>query len=430
MLCKKCKTAVNEDDKVCKYCGNNLKKNNNIIIVIICLIVLAIIVAFYLQKNKKDNIIEVPSVTDTPTAEPSVEPTTDPGSLPTETPVVNETTKPSEEPIPSVEPDLTKSIEEVAAIVDNISKAADEYIEKYSEQISYLSKNGYLYELASKSYVKLADLLDLTEFNPENKDARALLLYLKPDDLQGIKDFHVKPSSEFEVFATYETKDGYFMSSTNNAGGIISKEDLEKVLDKYLINQGKIVQVLKKDADYNEIIEELKATTSETNGFDVRSINKNDKYCVAVVSPLGKATQINEFVLQKIEGKWKVVESNFETISKYRLEINKKLVDLDFDLLPEYNMSSYSKYIVTDFAQVIKVMKDEVKVITDADLPVVFSSGTDDFVYLEFTSGKKFVGGLSKENVWVMYPVQDYDQAFTIMTSIKEDAPTFILKQE
>lgn len=427
MLCKKCKTAVSEDDKVCKYCGNNLKKNNtNIIIGVICLVLLIAIIAFYLQKGK-DNIIEVPAITAIPTAESSVEPSTEP--QPTETTAPVEITPKPEEAIPSVEPDLTKTKEEVEKIVDDIAKASDEYVKKYSDQISYLSKNGYLFELASKSYVKLTDLLEVTQMNPENKDARALLLYLKPDDLQGIKEFYVKPSQEFEVFTAYETKEGYYMSSTNNAGGIISKEDLEKALDKYVITQGKITQVLKSDADYETIITVLKEISGETNGFDVRSINKNDKYCVAVVSPIGNPNQINEFVLQKIDNKWTMVIPNFETISKYRLEINKKLIDLDFALLPDYNLNTYIKYVVTDFEEVINVMKSS-NLISDADLPATFSSGTDDFAYLEFKSGKKFVGGLSKEKVWVMYPVTDYNEAFIIMTSIKEDAPTFILKQE
>ncbi|MDR2899687.1 MAG: hypothetical protein LBU94_05190 [Clostridiales bacterium] len=483
MKCKNCNTDINDGDNVCKNCGepvetkaadngdidavdmeepkeeepkvnedndrvitdvvnsdnNNYKGGGSLKYILIALAAIVIVLALvFMNDNNKttgqpsqssetpvENTEENTATPNEPVESPEGTITEDPETAePAETAEVTET----EAPTPSSDANLEMSMEDVWTMIDNVNENMAMFYEKYSPTVAYISKNGYLYDSPAENYVFIDELSDLTEVDEEYLDESLMFFFLRPADLSGFGDLRLSDSQELKIFTGYETKDGFAIAADKEQGGVISREDLKSVLDSYSWEHGDVRRIPFQTNEFESVIRELSAYNNEDEGFDVRFMERDDKYISVVASPKGEPDMLRQYILEDTGDILVVRMDSIESYPNYRVEINKVLPDFNQDLLPDYNLNTVMKYIQTDFQMVVDAML-EGGLITEDDLPVVFSTGTDDFSYIEFESGSRFVGHMEENNSWKMYPVEDYDTAVTLMDSLDKNAPMYILKQ-
>lgn len=422
MICKKCKTAVGENDNICQNCGNNLKKGRNMWIVAVILIIAALAVIYFVGKggngdNTPGDAIESPEPDFTP---PSSE---EPKQEETESPEPTE----SAEPVPSSEADLDRPIEETWEMIDNLIYSVSDYYKNYNETVSFVSKNGYLYDFPAKAYVFPEDLLDLTDMDPKYAEEGALFFFLRPADLKGYGDLRVSDSDELEIFVGYETSEGYAISSESEPGGIIPNKDLKAVLEKYQWEHGSQKKYDKDSDELIKIIDAINRYDDSQKAYDIRRIKADDKYISIVLSEKGQSSALKHYIIEFSGDVYNVILSGIEAETTSEVYVNRSLPDFNMSLLPEYSVSTVSRYLKSDFQNIVEVMRQN-ELIEESDLPLLFSSGTDEFLYFEFTSGKFFIGYFENDT-WQLYLVNGYDDAKNFMESIVNKPPLFILKE-
>lgn len=420
MLCKKCKTAVSDIDTVCGYCGSDMThKRDRIVLLIVFFSIVTFLVTYLIyagnQTGQPENLTPGAAA---PEPNPDIAP-------PTSTPEPVKT----EEPTPTSSPDMEKTQGQVMAMLNEVLLAVNQFYEDYSPSVAYISKNGYLYDLPGKAYVKIHEVAELMGLGPEYSERNILFFYMKPSDLKGISGFSVNDDSGLVIFAAYETKDGYYMTaSLQSNSGLISRTELQRILEKYKSEHGPIIRYPADSEDFSSIVSEIGAYNNFNSGYDVRYMAGDDKYAVAVVSPVGSPEVIEEYVLMDRDGEWKICVSNFEDFERYKVDVNRLLPDLNLSLLPDYDMHNYIYRMRNNFAEVINAMKSS-GMISDRDGVASFASGTAEFVYLEFQSNVKFIGHLNADNVWVMFAISDYHEGEAVLRSITKNPPLFIMKQ-
>jgi len=413
MLCKKCNTAIPDNDYSCNYCGAKTGNRRNGILAVCALILSAGIIfgtyAYYSSQAQDIFILEETSPPSDVTSPP-----------PTRAPAENE------EQVPSFTPDYTKTMDEIRHLVDSVAKAAMNFYNEFSSFGTYVTKYGYFFEYSSNNFIKTEDLV-ITDLDPNYAGESVLILYLRPSDLSGYRQLNVKPSDKLEIFAAYETKEGFVIASVNNPGGILPREELHKVLEKYNYVHGEPRVVPYGGADYQQIMEALAKQAGVEANPDIRYLRQDDKYAVAIVSPRDDSTDVNQFVLEKTSGKWNVVIYNYENYDMHKAVINARLVDINLELIPHDDLTVLRKYFRRSYTDVIGTMKMNAFIL-DEDGAAVYQAGTNNFCYLVFESGKRFLGHLNND-AWVLYKIDSYEQAVEIMYSLQKWPPLVILKQ-
>jgi len=413
MLCKKCKTAVFDEDDKCGFCGADLKKQRRKkilpMLVLVCIVAGLIIFISCISKRSSatsnEPVETVAAQQEKETAEPVAELVDD------------------YEPAPTTSPDTSKTNEEVDVMLKESLEGIKLFYESYSPSINYISKNGYLYDIPGKAYVKINELIDTGKISEDYADKNILFLYLKESDLLGGSQ-----SMSLSLYTAYETGNGYRIAVSDEEILEISAKDLQAIMEKYVAYHGEIVRFSSGSGDFVQIAKEIQEAVGATADLDVRYMAGDDKYAVAVVSQAGNPVKIEEYVFMKESGSWIIMISNFEGSEKYRVDINKILPDLSMQLLPSYNMRHYTNRMKGNFAEVIEGMK-ELRLIRDNDGSATFASGTTEYVYLEFQSGKRFVGHLNAEYAWEMFEIQDYAEGEEILLGFDKNPPLFVMKQ-
>lgn len=415
MLCKKCKTAISNSDINCAYCGSKIDRNRAkkaSTALFICVLAIMLVFTYFARKG------------------PAIPEETVSAAIP----VTSVTEHPENEPVQITEPDDTaeeddeKSFTEIYEMLNDAVSAAQEFHDKFSTYAVYVTNRGYLYEYLSATYITTRDFEAITDIKPENVTDDILILYLRPKDLIDYPDLGIIESPDLVIFAAYETKDGFILTSLKNGGGILPREDLRNVLAYYNNIHGEIQKIPKGSDDYHQISMLVGNLYNGRDSFDFRYLFRDDKYCVAVTSPKDNSININEHVFYTENNTWYMGLHNYEQYEKYKAVINSNFVDINLDLIPNYNMTTFSNYLRSDYSEVIRAMKLN-SIITEDDEPMSFQSGTDDFCYLESVSGRKFVGNLNKEGMWEVREISSYEQGVERITGLTNKPPLFILKQ-
>jgi len=423
MLCKKCNTAVTNGDAVCGYCGTKTASKKNAVVTTIALLLTAgliLSVYIYFIRTNRDAPEHYAEVEEPPSETAATEPP------PARTP------SPGDDAIPNFTPDYNKSMEEIRLLVDGVARAAQEFYVQFSPFSVYVTKYGYFFEYSSGQYIKTEDLVgeppyDLTSLDPAYAGESVLILYIKPSDLSGFGHLDVESSEVLELFAAYETKEGFVIASVNNPGGVLPREDLQAVLAKYDYAHGEPRTVVYGGDDYNKIMAALVKDAGIESDSDIRYLKQDDKYAVAIVSPKDDPTMVNQFILKKEKNDWSVAIYNYEIFDKHKAVINARLVDINLEMVPRDDLTVLRKYFKRSYIDVIGTMIMN-SFVSPEDGAVVYQAGTNNFCYIIFESGRKFLGYLNNDQ-WVMYEVETYDEAVETMNTLQKWPPTVILRQ-
>jgi len=330
-------------------------------------------------------------------------------------------------PPPESQADLDKPILDVWSVLDEISGFINEYYDRYSETVLFLSKNGYLFDFPAWEYVFFEKVQNLLDIDEEYLVDGVVFFYLRPTDLAGIRNVSASEREELVIFAGLETREGFAITGRGEQGGTISREDLQRILHDYNWDHGELAAIESQSDMFINVIQTLSSYTNNQVGFDIRYMYRDDRFICIVASPSDEPLDVNMFILEYLEGALFVRLSHLETFNDYRRALNNALPNFNHNLLPGYDLRRESRYLIDDFDHIIEDMLIA-EIITEEDLPVRFASGTAEFVYFEFESGVKFIGAFEGE-IWTMYPVDNHIMARAALYRLSRRAPLFIVRQ-
>ena len=420
MICKGCKTALNDNIKFCLVCGRPIR-NNSIKWKFLAVLLTGVAAAsiFVLRGDVGALSDEEPELYyEQANAIPS------PVSV-----FPDIVTNPSipEAPLPVSYANLDKPISEVWAMIDEISVLINEYYNYHSQTVLFLSKNGYLFDNPAGAYVFVSELYGLTDIDERFFEESIMFFYFRPIDLAGYHNLNISEREELVIFTGFEVREGFAITGHGEQGGIISREDLKDILDRYSWNHGEVRKIDIQSDVFDTVIRALSAYTGTVAGFDIRYMYQDDRYICVIASPRNNPLNISKFILEYLEGAVFVRLSNIEGVDDYRRFVNNAIPNFNQNLLPPYDLRLGLRDLTEDFTDIIEAMLYD-ELITYYNLPPRFASGTNDYIYLEFDQELKFLGHFYG-GAWQIYQVEDYEAARELLYIISRRPPLFIIRQ-
>ncbi|MCL2565095.1 MAG: hypothetical protein FWE24_04705 [Defluviitaleaceae bacterium] len=419
MICKGCKTAVNDNSKICIACGRPVMNNSIKWKCLAALLTGAAAASIFLLRGD----VAAPDY-DEPDYhyEEQVEAPSIPLVMPE---LVSE--QQAEIPLPSGHANFDKPILEIWAMLDEVSALINEYYSYHSQTVLFLSKNGYLFDDPANAYILINELYGITDIDERFLDESLMFFYFRPIDLSMYRNLNVSEREDLVIFTGFETREGFAITGAGEQGGIISREDLSDILDRYSWNHGEIRKIDMESDIFETVIRALVTYTGINTGFDIRYMYQDERYISVVASPRNNPLNIRMFILEYVEGAVFVRLSGIETFDDHRRVVNNTMPDFNHNLLPPYDLRLGLRNLISDFTDIIEAMVYAEFIAYD-DLPPLFASGAFDYVYFEFDTGMRFLVHLEGDSVNI-YPVEDYEEARALLNVLSRRPPFFIIKQ-
>lgn len=318
---------------------------------------------------------------------------------------------------------------EVLAIKDKID-SLNEYLNEYYmyqwQNEKFLSISSYFAKQDS-SLVTLEDITNHTNFEISDELKEVSFHYVKPASL-----LEFLPNSILEtdlelmtVFTAVPVENGYYISSKYDEGGILSPDDYRKFVVNHHFEHGEIVNPLKDDPEYTNIIKAAANNNSEILNGNVKYISYDEKYAILITSIEKTPSITKQFVLVKNNNTWEVGINSLEERSDSKLAINYAYNDLNLSLLPIYEVSSFK--VISDLSPFQDLL---VQNGTLANKEISYSSGAGNFVYFETTDDKKLLLHISDDSNITIYEISNYKEGISVMSSLEDIPPVFILNFE
>jgi len=330
-------------------------------------------------------------------------------------------------PMAAGQANLDMPILEVWAMVDEMSRHINEYYDHFSQTVAFLSKNGYLFDSPAGAYVFPRELYGFFDIDERFLDENIMFFYLRPIDLYGFRNISVSERDELVIFTGFETREGFAITGRGEQGGMISREDLSGILDKYSWNHGPISRVDAQSDVFEASMRALAAYTGNNTGFDIRYMYRDERYICLVVSPRHSPLDISMFILEYHGDAVSVQLSNIESFDNHVSAVNNALPGFNHDLLPPYDLGALIGNLTDDFDDLIEAMLYE-ELISEDHLPPIFISGTSEFVFAEFDSQLIFLAHIESGN-WTIEQVSDYTMAAELLSDLSRRPPLFIIRQ-
>lgn len=332
------------------------------------------------------------------------------------------------------EPDIEKSDltadEKVYEEIKKINEVGYKYYNDNFKTNKFVSNYGYLYSLVLDKAITVQDLIDGGYYTcPEGMEAlkETDLQLLMPSDV--IKyGVDVKDASFACFFTSLRTSEGVFISSPEDEGGMMAYENYRNMLLEYIPEHGEVIYPKKDSDDYKAIISAVDEKVGEKKNYDVKHMVCDEKYSVAIVGDNDNITDIKAYVLKKENDKWEVSYDGLEKSKDIITGININFPDLSVNMIPLYSIAANGE-IETDFDKFVKNFISDGN-ISESDLPVAYSCGTNGFMYLEFESGVKIVGVVNENKELQCYKVNNASEAVKVMRSFSENAPIYVIKMD
>ncbi|MDR2649215.1 MAG: hypothetical protein LBB94_05795, partial [Clostridiales bacterium] len=226
MICKKCKTAVSENDRKCPNCRASLRmySNHQFWLAALIIILLLIIFSIYIMYTQmRVNQPYTPENQAVQTNQPPEDAQPGSGANAGNNGI-------TAQPIPVFSADPGKTSAEIEKMVQNIAASAEKYRAAYSETNEFVSSNGYLYDFPAEAYISVKDFTDVEGFDPAYADEGAMILYVKTGDMPNEITFGMD-SDKLAVFVLYPSGSD-FMASNGNAASLVKGSVIQDVLNR------------------------------------------------------------------------------------------------------------------------------------------------------------------------------------------------------
>jgi hypothetical protein len=310
--------------------------------------------------------------------------------------------------------------------IASINTAIDSYYS--SNKGSLLCVYGLMYSdtddyTVSVSKIATASNLDFGDDIDNYADA----LLIRPSDLSQFDGLELKhpKSTDLTPYSAYHTSEGYIISSSTDAGGIITADQYRTLLGTYATDHGTVHTPNSTDEDYLDIAASA-AFAFDGGKYEMKYVACDDTYGVAVIGSLDDPTKIAEYIMTKKPGGWAVLKDGIEKSTLPRIEVNNLVPDMDLGLLPKYTIAEFGD-IKTGFIDYEQSLV-KLGMLTADDMPEVYSCGAGRFAYIEMSSGKKLLGIVNSNKQLEFYEVSSTNEAIAAMVDEQENPPIFILK--
>lgn len=317
----------------------------------------------------------------------------------------------------------------VKAELQKIDNAGYKYYNDHFKDSGFISNYSYLYSITNDKEITLQKLVDEGYYTcPDGYekliDETAFHLLMPKD----VKKYGVEVmDATFACFYTaLRTNEGVYIISPEDAGGVMTDENYRKMLLDYIPEHGDVVYPKKDSEEYKGIIKAINDKVGKEKSYDVKHMVCDNKYAVAIVGDNDKITDIKGYVLTKADNKWSVSYEGLEDMKDIITGINVHFPDISTSMIPKYSIKANGE-IRTDLQKVTDgLIKSQI--IENSDLPATYQCGTGKFIYMEFNSGKKVVGGVNSSNELECYSVKSAAEAVKAMHQFADDAPIYIVK--
>lgn len=307
--------------------------------------------------------------------------------------------------------------------IASLNNAAKTYFDE--NDTSLLCVYGLMYSDETDFTVSASEVAESTGLTvDDNIDDYADVLLIRPSDLAQFDSVELRSDTDttLKPFTAYNSSEGYIISSYEDEGGILTMEEYRNLLGTYASDHGSIVNATEDDETYWDIVA---ATDFDDTHYDIKYVAYDEKYAVAVIGGMTEKNNIKQYVLIKKPGGWSVILDNLESSLTPRYDVNRSYPDMELGLLPMYTIAEFGT-IKTGFVEYEQSLI-ELGLITEDDMPEVYSCGAGKFVYIEMTSGKKLLGVVNDSNQLEFYEVGSTNEAISAMLQFQETPPLFIL---
>ena len=383
------------------------------------------------ENNDAPDITDEPVVppVDDPVVPPEDEPVTPPVDDPVIPPVDDPVIPPEDNPVkPPVNVTTTdKELEPYWNSVREIALSAQNYYTENFNKIKLISRNGKLYNASAAVDVTTATLVEEGYLASKYKTYDCSILLLKTEDVKQYKGISLaNDENGLSVFAVIRNpkENSHLITTARSRGGIITTADYITLLTNYSQNHGSTGRLMSGTEEYNRIINFLSMYEGKFGKYYIRSVAKDNKYAVVVLSSQNNVNNIRQYILRKENNVWEVVMDKLENESRPIVAVNKKLPDFNPELLPDYTIYDYKKTLLSDYTGILYALV--VDKLIDSIAEVKYIAGADKYCYIVLENEVKFICYNGKSG-WEINQVADINEAHVFMIDKSPSAPTFII---
>lgn len=312
---------------------------------------------------------------------------------------------------------LSDSIKEE---LNQLNAACTKFYNERKDEAILVSEYGMLYSLSMENNVTVKTLKknDYFKGSDEINDYTDLLL-IKPTDYAEVSG-KAAQGDELKIFTGFNTNEGYYVSSDGIEGAMLTEEEYNNLLFRYICSHGEIKAPDGNDLEYKKISEALALAN-----IDIKYIGYDEKYAVAVSGSLSDQREVKQFLLEKDGNQWTKIMDGLESEKSPKQAVNMKYPDVDFGLFPAYNIADFDipKIDMSDYIPSLKKLG-----MMDEDETCTYGCGTGHFVYMETSGGKKLLAVLDDNRKLQFYPMNSAVEARNAMLNLQKTAPTYIIK--
>lgn len=309
-------------------------------------------------------------------------------------------------------------------IYDIVLAAQNYYSNNYSK-ISLITKNGYLYNEGTKSYVDINFLIS-TGLSQDYLKYEVEVLLLNSGDVAHYSSQNINDSNDLTVYIYYKdiTTNKKYLSSVNNKQISITDYQYNNLLNYYDQNNGEIRRLSIASDKYERILNFIRIYESKYENYFIRSIYVDDLYALVTLSSRSNSNNVTQYILKDNNNIWEVVKADVQNESRPIVSINRKLPTLNLDMIKNYSISNHIQNMNTNFENQIKVLVAN-NYIAGLD-DIFFICGAYNYTYIETNKSARFlivVEGFE----YVIYAVDNGYDAEKKMLAYDLNAPTFIV---
>jgi len=396
MLCRKCRTAVDDGYRRCPYCGAALGTNKKIITVSLLGVVGAIGAIYALTAS---------SPQESPPSQPANAVPAVISAAPTPTPAPDAAFAPPDESGAAF------------AMLQSKIYAFGDYFSSHFNPDELISRNGYLYSNVRKEYVSAVYLASAGYLPEDDANASVGLLYISPALLTSV-GADVNPGGQLTLFMSYEIRGGVALVSVSGDKCVVTRENLKTVLDRYSYTPG---QVTEYDFETGRDVIDF----AVPDGISDVRYAAGDGQSAFVLWYDGVQGVYTGAALWKTADGWTFVQSGVTADETSRLSVNKNNPVFNLDVFPPYNFSNYNLNPSVPYEDILGGLG-----LTEDD--VTFSAAADKFCCITTAAGGLYVCARQADGSWKIQAVNDTSSARAFMRSEHPAGipPYFILPME
>jgi hypothetical protein len=294
------------------------------------------------------------------------------------------------------------------------------FLEEHKEDAGLVCAYGFLHSLTMDADVTVKKLISEKYFDKNDEiSAYTDLLFIRPSDYAEVSG-KAAEGDELTIFTGFNTKDGYYVSSDGIEATMLTEEQYNNLVFRYICEHGEITSPEKGDPTYSAVVSPV-----AQSGADIKYVTHDDKYAIVVTGSLSDPRDVKEYLITNSTGAWSVALEGIEKEKSPKQFVNLQYPDVDFGLFPLYTIADYDlpKTDMSDYVPSLKQLG-----MMDEGENVTYGCGTGHYVYIVTDTNKKLLGVLDDNKKLNFYQMTDVKEAKNSMMNLQSNAPTYILK--